>query len=309
MPSSRYQRRPLVRERLVFTVRDLEVLNNLHNHRFMQAAHFRWLCFRHCTLRVVQARLAKLWQHGYLDRHFVPFTLDGTKRAPSEAATPVYTLGKRGQAVLMQAAGATASRLDDRARTFEVAPVTLAHHLVVTDLTAAIEGAMLARGTPDQATTEHEFRLWQRAHERVGTTSGLIVPDGAVTFASHDGRAPETWYVEVVKAGIALGNNALRTKMLRYLELRAQGRFEGAFGHARVRGVLIAAPTHERARRLRALAASLPSARRFFAFTHFEDRKGEQRLRRFTPETVLDLAWTDGAGGVVRLGHPGDRTA
>lgn len=308
MPSSRYQRRTLARERLVFTARDLDILSKVHNHRFMHADHLRWLCFPRCGRRVVQNRLAKLWHHGFLDRHFVPFTLDGTRRAPPEAATPVYGLGERGQAMLAQAACATASRLDERARTFEVAPVTLAHHLVVTDLASAVEGAMLARGTVDQATTEHEWRLWKRAHERLGTIGGLIVPDGAVTFRGPDRAAPETWYVEIVRAGIAAGNGSFRAKMQRYLELRAEGRFARAFGHDRVRGVLIATPTAERARHLRALAASLPSGRRFFAFTHFEDRKGEQRLRRFTPESVLDLAWTDGAGGVVRLGHPEDRT-
>jgi hypothetical protein len=97
--------------------------------------------------------------------------------------------------------------------------------------------------------------------------------------------------------------------MRRYLALRAEGRFLRAFGHGRVRGVLVATPTPERARNLRALCARLPSDRRFFAFTHFEEHLGPRRVPRFRPETVLDLPWTDGAGGVVRIARPAERSA
>src|SRR5690349_8480911 len=100
MPFSRYVRRPLAAERLVVTARDRKILARIFEHRFMLAEHIHPVAFHGRTLRVAQARLAKLWQHGLLDRHFIPFALDGTRRAPSEAATPAYALSAKGLDVL-----------------------------------------------------------------------------------------------------------------------------------------------------------------------------------------------------------------
>jgi hypothetical protein len=307
MPSSRYRRRPIPGERLFLTVRDLEILGRVHNHRFMQAEHLHPLAFGGRTLRVCQARLAKLWQNGHLDRHFVPYALDGTRRVPSEAATPVYALGSLGLETLEKAVAGSPEELGGGARNRELSPYRIAHDLIVTDLLASIEAAALAKGIPDQIATEHEWWLWKKAADRKVPTQGLVVPDGAVTFRGPDRAEPETWYVEIVRAGVSGGNDTLLAKMRRYLALRSEGRFQRAFGHGRVRGVLIATPTAERARNLRALAASLPNGRRFFAFTHFEERHGDRRVKRFKPDDVLELGWIDGAGGVVRLGHAGDR--
>lgn len=299
----------MAKDRLVLTVRDLEILGRVYNHRFMLSEHLHLLSFGGCTLRVCQARLAKLWQHAFLDRYFVPFALDGQKRAPSEAATPIYALAKRGLETLERAVAGSPEALGGDARNRELSPSTIAHHLVVTDLLASIEAAVLARGHSELVATEHEWWLWKKAADRKASTAGLIVPDGAVTFYGPDRAAPETWYVEVVRAGVAGGNERFLAKMRRYLALRAEGRFQRAFGDGRVRGVLVATPTPERARNLRALASGLPSGRRFFAFTHYEDRQGDRRVKRFRPADVLELAWTDGAGGVVRIGHAGDRGA
>lgn len=309
MPYSRYRRRALLpRERLVLTGRDLEILRIVHRHRFARAHHLYPLAFPGRTLRAAQYRLEKLWQFGYVDRHFVPYALDGTRRAPSDAATPAYALGEKGTEVL-RAVAPDAELQGGRIEAPKAAASTLAHHLAVTDLLASVEAAALARGEAEHVRAEHEWRLWKIAGDRKVPTSGLAVPDGALTFSGPDRPAGETWYVEIVRADVSGGNEAFLAKMRRYLALRAEGRFLRAFGHARVRGVLVATPTPERARNLRALCARLPGERRFFAFAHFEERIGERRTPRFRPETVLELAWTDGAGGVIRLGRPAERRA
>ena len=309
MPYSRYRRRALLpREQLILTERDLAIFLTVHRHRFIRAHHLHPLHFLGRTLRVAQARLEKLWQHGYLDRHFIPYTLDGTRRPPADAATPAYALASSGGLTLGKVGAPDVSPGDAAAARGE-SPWTLAHHLVVTDLLASLEAACLARGTPEHVETAHEWRLWKAAGDRKVPTSGLVVPDGAVTFRGPDRPLGETWYLEVVRADVSGGNDAFLDKMRRYLALRAEGRFLRAFGHARVRGVLVATPTEERARNLRALCARLPSDQRFFAFTHFEERHGDRRLPRFRPETVLDLAWTDGGGGVIRIGRPAERAA
>lgn len=309
MPSSRYRRPAHPAGRMVLTVRDLEILRLVHNHRFVHAEHLHPLIFPGRVLRVVQARLAKLWHHGYLDRHFVPYTLDGQRRPPSEAATPIYALGAQGNLTLAKAVDRPADVLAERAAGSELAPITLAHHLVVTDLLASIEAAVALRPSLGTVETEHEHWLWKKFTRRATKITAVIVPDGVVTFRGAGRPGPETWYVEIVRAGVSGGNDAFRAKMVRYLALREAGTFRETYGHPQVRGVLVATPSAERARNLRALATSLPHGRRFFAFTHYEDRVGERRVKRFRPETVLDLGWTDGAGGVVRLGSPGERAA
>lgn len=302
MSSSRYVRRTAPADNVVLTVRDTDILARVHDHRFMLAEHLHPLFFPGRTLRTVQSRLAKLWQHGYLDRLFIPYVLDGTRRAPAEAATPVYALGDLGIETLKKTAG-DPSLVGGAVRDRGFSPMTLAHHLVVTDFLASCEAAALSKGVPESIVTEHEWQLWKRAADRKASTHGLAVPDGAVTFRSSDRPVPETWYLEIVRADVSGGNRNLLAKMRQYLALRTEGRFQQAFGHSRVRGVLIATPTPQRAENLRALAASLPKGPRFFAFTHFEERQDDRRVRRFRPDTVMELAWTDGSGGVVRLGH------
>lgn len=307
MPRSRYRRPDTPSGRLVLTVRDVEILRLVHNHRFVQAEHLHPLAFPGRSLRAVQARLQKLWHHGYLDRHFVPYTLDGHRRPTAEAATPAYALGELGVTTLARAVDRDESVLADRVRTSEAAPVTLAHHLVVTDLLASVEAACKAYPSVGTVETEHEHWLWKKLARRGSASTVPIVPDGVITLRGGPRSAPETWYVEIVRAGVSGGNDSLLAKMRRYLALRDAGAFRETYGHPHLRGVLFAAPTEERARRLRALATSLATGRRFFAFTHYEHREADRAVKRFRPETVLGIGWTDGAGGVLRLGNPGER--
>ncbi|MGH7437662.1 MAG: hypothetical protein ACRENE_18445, partial [Polyangiaceae bacterium] len=145
--------------------------------------------------------------------------------------------------------------------------------MAVTDLLASLEAACRGRGTPQLVESRHEWDLWRAA--RTGPLRGdrLIVPDGAFTLRHPNRADPETWYVEIVRASVAGGNDAFRRKMLRYVELHRAGGFRQLFGDRHVRGVLVATPTAERARNLQALAVFVPG-RRFFAFTHFDDRAG-----------------------------------
>lgn len=304
MATSRYRRRDVAGERVVVTARDLGILGLVHAHRFMLAEHLHPLAFPGRTLRTCQQRLAKLWQHRYLDRLFLPSAPDGTGRA--EAATPAYALAARG-AEALRGSSAEPDGVGGAPRDRGASPSTLAHHLAVTDVLASLEAAALAAGEPESVATEHEWSLWRRASRSPGGTDGLSVPDGAATF--RGGPAEGTWYVEVVRAGVSGGNGTFLAKMRRYLALRAEGRLQAAFGHARLRGVLVAAPTAARAEALRSLAARLPNGRRLFAFAHFEERRGDRRVRRFRPGTVLGIPWTDGAGGAFTLGNPDVRDA
>lgn len=296
MTLSRYRRPARPGGRLWLQARDVDILRAIARHRYAQAEHVHALLFVGRTLRVAQARLRKLWEHQLLDRRFVPFTLDGVRQPPSVAATPTYSLTARGAQI---AAGADGTAL--RHAEHAASASTLAHHLTVTDLLVALEAACGRESSVELVEARHEWELWRQAKAGPMRSESLIVPDGAFTLL-HAGRAaPETWYVEVVRASIAGGNETFKKKMLRYAELHRAGAFARLFGDRHVRGVLVATPGPERARNLQSLAVFVPG-RRFFAFTHFEERGGARPAKRFRPDAVLALEWTDGAGEPLRLG-------
>jgi len=305
---NRYRRPAHPSGRLWIQGRDVDILRAAATHRFIQAEHVHGLIFRGRTLRVVQIRLRKLWEHRLLERHFAPFALDGIRQPPSVAATPTYSLGARGAEILARASGQPASSIAPTVADNQLSSSALAHHVTVTDLLAALEVRCREHGGPELVELRHEWPLWRALRNAPIRTDNVIVPDGAFTLRHPARGTAETWYVEIVRASVQGGNDTFRRKMLRYAELQRAGAFAKLFGDRHVRGVLVATPTVERAANLRALSVFVPG-RRFFAFSHFEDRAGARPVKRFRPEAILDLEWLDGAGETVRLGASRDGAA
>src|SRR5438309_10478572 len=148
MPTSRHRRPARPSGRLDLQGRDVDVLRAVSRHRFAQAEHLHDLAFPGRKLRVVQARLRKLWEHGLLDRHFALFSLDGVRKPSGLAATPAYSLGTTGIDILSRATGLPRSVFGPGPSENQLAPPTLAHHLVVTDLIASLEVACRASSAP-----------------------------------------------------------------------------------------------------------------------------------------------------------------
>ena len=300
MPASRSQRPEALRDRLVLTERDLALLAAIDHHRYARTDHLKALFFRGTSLRCAQLRLQKLWRHRYLDRVHLAAVVDAERRPPRGAGTPIYTLGRLGEAALRGPSEATAPQRG------LASPVNVQHHLVVTDFMVSLAVATSARPDLELAEAVHEWDLWRRLKACASSKApkDAVVPDGAATI-SRGGAAPgETFYLEVVRAGVRAGNGALWDKMLRYSELNHQGAFRDLYGHERVRAVLIATTTHERAEHFRSLAKSLPHGRKLFAFGAYEDRDAEGRAKpRFVPGRLLDLDWTTVEGETLRLGE------
>src|SRR5207248_164462 len=98
--SSRYVRPPLLKHGLDLQPRDRALLRSVFTHRFMRSDHLRALFFAGASLRVAQLRLRRLWEHHLLERHYLPFVLDGIHPAPPRARQPIYALGPRGAEVV-----------------------------------------------------------------------------------------------------------------------------------------------------------------------------------------------------------------
>lgn len=283
----------------MLTSRDLDILRSAHAHRFIRTDHFKELHFARSTIRSAQMRLRKLWHHGYLDRVYLASVIDGTRRPPRGAGIPIYTLGAKGAAALHEEGPAKAAARE------VASPWTIQHHLIVTDFLVALDVATRDRADLRLVEAVHEWDLWRRLADRhVPATEGLrLVPDGAVTLVRPDGGTRETYYLEVVRADVKAGNRTLWEKMVRYAELNHRGAFKELYGHERVRAVLIATTSSERAEHLRSLARALPYGRKLFAFAAYEERDAEGRVvPSLTPARVLSFAWTTVDGATMTLG-------
>lgn len=282
-------------ERLVITPRDIDILRATQQHRYVRTDHLKRLLFSESSERSAQMRLRKLWRHGYLHRLQLASVVDGQRSPTRGPGISVFTLAAKGAAVLHGERGSPAPA--------DTAPsaATVQHELVVTDFMVALQEAIRNRADLWLIETSHAGHLWQRLNKRA-PSPGRLVPDGAVTIQRAD-RTRETYYLEVVRAGIRAGNGTLWDKLLRYAEANHRGAFREQYGHERLRGVLIATTTPERAEHLRTLAKSLPHGRRLFAFAAYQSQRTDgQAASSFTPEDILRMPWKTADDDVLRLG-------
>ncbi len=287
---ARYVRPKRPSRGVVLQERDLAVLEAVRRYRALRAEHLAALVGP-VGRRVLQARLRLLWEHRLLERRYLPATWGGVS-PPVASLSPLYLSTPRGARRLSEARGSP-----HREERLEPPSVfTLAHDLAATDFLVALEAA--ARATDVSVRAEPEHSLRRRLAEtaaRPGDGKNFIVPDGAAAI-SPGSSEPATIHLEIVRAGTRSGNASLVRKLLRYGELLRDGFFLRAYGHARIRAVLIATTSERRAETFRELAqAQLPrSAQWLFWFGAFHDL-GASRAT-FRPETVLAALWkrTDG---------------
>jgi hypothetical protein len=295
MRSSRYVRPDVPAGRLALQPRDRDLLQAVYVHRYARADHLHPLVFPGATLRVCQRRLRKLWEHRLLDRAYAPWALGGERRPLRGLGTPAYALSDLGAQVVAEELGLPPAEVPHGLGAPGSALVTLEHDLVVTDCLVALEVACRGCGDISLVSAEAEWALWRSVRAwraaRAGPAPEIVVPDGAFTLALPERNETRTFHLEVVRADARGGNRRLLDKLARYVELHRQGVLREAFGHDRLRAVIVATTSEARAERFRALARSLPHGRRLFWF-------GEYRPTppAFTPDDVLAERWktTDG---------------
>lgn len=276
---------------LALQTRDLAILDAIRRYRALRAEHLSAL-LGPIGRRVLQARLRLLWEHRLLDRRYLP-ALWGGDMPPVASQTPLYLSTARGLRRLVDARG-----LPQRDERVELPSVfTLAHDMVAVDFLVALECAAKTAGHAVRVTIQPEHLLRRELAEsaaRPRDGKQLIVPDGAATIAGVAGDA-STLHLEIVRAGARSGNGRIAKKLVRYGELLRDGFFERAYGHARLRAVLIATTSERRAETLRELTeARLPKPTHWlFWFGSFSDHAAPAR---FLPWSVLEIPWkrTDG---------------
>lgn len=289
--------------RLAVQPRDVELLRSVLSHRYLRSEHLHALVSPQVSLRVVQSRLKKLHDHGFVKRLYLPVVL-GMHR-PTAPAPPIYTLSRQGARFLADQS-LTDEEVTEQWSDDLIAPGTLTHHLVVTDALVALAVACRSRDDVELVASEHERTLWQRLRQYRKTRQfqNAVVPDGAFTLRYRASGETLTFYLEVVRADVKGGNRRLLEKFQRYAELHRAGFFRDVYGHDRVRAILFATTSPARADNLRRLCAALEHGRRLFWFgTNQEKHHHELLVNLFTAAHVLTLPWMTVDGASVRLGE------
>lgn len=285
----RHARPDARREPSRLTRRDLDLLEAVEAHRFARSDHLHELLFADASVRVVQRRLRRLFDLGFLERCFLPLVVRRSRPLPPRATQPVYAVTRRGVELLAEHGrlAAVPDLVQPRGGLR-----TLEHHLVVTDFAVALRRACEGRGDLALDRTEHEHRLWPRLAEAPAHLKrhGVAVPDAAFTLA-RAGARPLTFYLEVVRAGAKGGNRGLAAKMDLYAKLNHAGVLRDVYGHETVRAILFATTSEIRAEGFRSIAERLRHGKRLFWFASYLPPKGGGAETVFRPENVLDLRW------------------
>lgn len=284
--------------------RDAELIAAVLRYRFLKSTHLHHLVAPNVSLRIVQERLRKLTLHRYLKRFYLPVVLDGQHAPPTHRRQPVYAITTRGARLLNESADGTVSPCLSTERP---SPMTLLHHLVVTDGLVSLAVACRERVEVRFENGEHDGILYSilRTYRQRSRIQNAVIPDGTFTLHYPTPNETLTFYLEVVRADVKGGNRTLLAKMRRYVELHRQNFFRDAYGHPRLRAVLFATTSRARAENLRRMAESLTQGRRLFWFGSYQEKGSDGvPVTRFTPERILSLLWEDAEQETFTLIQP-----
>jgi hypothetical protein len=117
------------------TQRDFEILNAVADYRILRQDQIQQLFFG--SKSTAQYRLSRLYQHGFLARHFLPVYAGWSPT--------LYSLDKRGLALLKSASGSTHIQLWNSENSHEF----LSHTLAITDVRIALTLACRAAAYTD----------------------------------------------------------------------------------------------------------------------------------------------------------------
>lgn len=285
--------------------RDRAVLHALYNYRHLTSDQIHALEFHGVSRTMPMRRLRLLWQHQLVDRHFMPYVLDGTNPQPRLANRPVYGLARRGACVVADDLGLELAQVEQG----PVPWTNIEHNLAAADFLVAAIAAARTRLDVEIEKVQPEPALWRTLTpwRREAGLKGrsFIVPDGALTLSYPNLTTERTFYIEVVRAGVRSGNKTLLAKMRKYAELHHKRFFREVYGHDPLRAVLIATTSPERAERFREYAMTLPHGRRLFWFGCYETKDTRGRpMSDFSTDTIFSPMWTDTDGELHSLIPP-----
>jgi hypothetical protein len=255
---------------MVLTARDREIIRAVNDYRVMLQDHVQALFFQ--SRSTAQFRLQRLFQHEFLERHFISVVSGGPASSPA-----VYTLGKRGAAVLVDSFGL--DRSDIRLPKGRFSWQFIEHVLTINDVRVAITLATQANGwLLEEWQDETVFRAkpdYVSLTDKRGTSRQkpvLPLPDGYFCLATPSGRS--RFFLEVDKGTEELSK--FRPQIRVYQAYTASGQYQERYQAKSLR-VLIVAPTPRRLANLKAATRQAGGDRKYWFTT----------VAAISPDTVL----------------------
>ena len=239
--------------------RDLEILSAVHDFRIVRGSQLQALFFG--SQSTASYRLSRLYQHGFLDRHFLP-TLGGIASSPA-----LYTLGKRGVDVLRRALDGDPQDIRKPPDHRELSPLCLEHLLQINDCRVAV---MVAARRLDYTLEKwlDDFQL-KASYDRVVIEAPnrrrrevSLIPDGYFVLRAPQGRA--CFFLEMDRGTMTRGR--FRDKVLAYQAYIASGQYEKRYGTRSLR-VLTVTSGPKRLENLKAEAEETRGGRVFWFTT------------------------------------------
>lgn len=203
--------------------RDVEILKTVHDYRILRGDQLQALFFG--SQSTASYRLSRLYQYGFLDRHFLP-TLGGLVSSPA-----LYVLGKRGVDVLRRVLDCGPKDIRKPPGNQELSMLFLEHLLQINDFRLAVTLAARNLG--------YTLELWlddyhlKANFDRVAirTPQGQrhvvsLIPDAYCVLRVPQGRA--CFFLEMDRG--TMTNTRFRDKVLAYKAYIASGQYEQRYG-------------------------------------------------------------------------------
>lgn len=239
--------------------RDVEILQTVHDFRIMRGSQIQALFFG--SQSTASYRLSRLYQHGFLDRHFLP-TLGGLASSPA-----LYSLGKRGVSVLRKVLDCGPEGIRKPLSSNELSPLFLEHLMQINDFRVAVMVAAREQGyTLEQWIDDYQLKA---DYDRVAiqTPQGRkrsvsLIPDGYGVLQVPQGRA--CFFLEMDRG--TMTGARFRDKVLAYQAYIASGQYEKRYGTRSLR-VLTVTSGPKRLENLKAEAEAVNGGRVFWFMT------------------------------------------
>lgn len=249
----RRDRRSDTPPKMRLTERDVDILKAVAEYRILRQDHIQQLFFG--SKSTAQYRLSHLYQHGFLNRHFLPVYAGWSPT--------LYTLDKRGVALLKAACAINRVNLWDAEKGHEF----LSHTLAINDFRVAVTVACRQAGyTLAQWIGEASLKA---DYDRVTITapngkkqSVSLIPDSYFTIETPKGRA--SFFLEMDMGTMTLGR--FQSKIRAYLAYLESNAYQQRYQTRSLR-VLTVTTSAARSANLKATTEQLHRERVFW-FTH-----------------------------------------
>jgi len=266
--------------------RDIEILRAVHDFRIMRGSQLQALFFG--SQSTASYRLSRLYQHGFLNRHFLP-TLGGMASSPA-----LYTLGKRGVDILRRALDGDPKDIRKPPNHRELSPLFLEHLLQINHFRVAVTVAArqldytLEKWLDDfQLKADYDRVVIEAPNRRRREVS--LIPDGYFVLRAPQGRA--CFFLEMDRGTMTRGR--FRDKVLAYQAYITSGQYEKRYGTRSLRVLTVTTGP----KRLENLKAEAEEARggRVFWFTTIDqvmtetiiDKPIWKVLEQATPQVLI----------------------